>query len=87
VSANFHAVRLREADDFIALAEIECAGVPPHDPPLHHILRLDHVEFASQRCRVSSLGKQGWTNGSAHQQMGLVGCLPQPEGRRHRGCD
>jgi hypothetical protein len=46
VSANFHGVRLRKADNFITLAEVEGVRVSPHRPPLHRILRLDHVEFA-----------------------------------------
>jgi len=64
VSANFHVVRLGEAGDFIALAEVEGVCVPPHRPPFHRVLRLDHVEFARQGGRVGSFGKQRRTDRS-----------------------
>jgi hypothetical protein len=56
--ANLHPVSLRETDDLIALAEVECAFVLAHHPPLHRVLRFDHVDFAGQSSRVRSLGKQ-----------------------------
>jgi hypothetical protein len=49
VPADLHSVSLREADDFIGLAEVEGSMSAANHPPLHRIFRFDHIEFARQR--------------------------------------
>ncbi len=84
VSANSHAVSLREADDLIALAKIKCVGVSPHSPPLHRVLGLDHVVFARQGGGVRGFGKQGGTNRSAHQHTHGMRCTCAVSGGARR---
>jgi hypothetical protein len=85
VSANFHAVSLREADDFIALRESRrCLGsAAPSTTSLRP--RLDHIEFACQSGRIGGFGKHGRANCRTHQQVGLVGCLPQVAAKAQLG--
>ncbi len=81
VAANLHAVRLSKAHHFVGRMEIKSIGSSPDNLPLHRIFRLDHVEFATERCSVSGFREKARTNRRAKEQVGSVGSLSERCGR------
>jgi hypothetical protein len=57
MAADFHLMRLSEADHFVTLAKVVTGSIRPQHPPLHGVFSLDLIELASQGGGVRSFRK------------------------------